>query len=251
MFETFNVPAMHVAIQAVLTMYSHGCDTGIVLDCGDGVSHVVPVVEGYTIKEGIKRLDLAGRDLTDYMSKLLMGSGYSFTSTSEREFVREIKEKFSYVALDFDLESATAHHCSLLKKDYEMPDGSIVQVGKERYQCPEALFKPSLLGKDALGIHEIIVQSIKKCDVDMRKELYNNMMLSGGSTMLPGLKDRLFKEVTALAPPKTKITIVAPADRKHSVWVGGAFLASMESLEWVTKKDYEEQGENIMHRKCF
>ena len=134
MFETYSVPAMFVSIQAVLSLYAGGRTTGVVLDSGAAVSHTVPAREGYALRHAIQRLELGGRHLTDYMTQLLQEAGYPFATRAEREIVRDIKEKFTYVALDFNeaMETDTSP-----RNVYEFPDGRTIKVGDQRFRCPD------------------------------------------------------------------------------------------------------------------
>lgn len=198
MFEKYTVPAAHISIQAVLALYASGRTTGIVLDCGDGVSHTVPVYEGFSIPHAVQRLDLAGRDLTEYMSRLLMLRGYSFATSAENELVKEIKERFGIVLPDPREKKPKNED---IRITHELLSGEKVTIDEERYQVTEALFDPALIGREALGIHEMTYKSINLCDIDLRRgkqiqniifinnieliyffiklDLYSNILLSG------------------------------------------------------------------------
>lgn len=250
MFETFNFQGFYAAVQAVLPIYSVGIVTGIVYDSGDGVTQILPVYEGYCLVHNIMRVDIGGRNVTNYLANLLTESGNYFNSNAEREVVRQIKEKLCYVAEDYNEEMCRNDDVEAF---YELPDGRSLRLGHERYRAPECLFNPNLIGLDIGGVGNAIYQCIMKSDLDIRKVLCENFILSGGSTMFPGLKGRITKEINRIIPTSLSLKVNDDPDRKYSVWKGGAILSKISSFEsrWVTKEEYEEYGPSIVHRKCF
>jgi actin len=236
----------------VLSLYASGRTTGCVIDIGDGVSHVVPIYEGFALSHAISRLDLAGRDITTYLQRLLRQKGFSFTTSAEKEIVRDIKEKLCYVALDPEKEIMLSKKVAGMEKVYMLPDGETITVSVERFLAPECFFNPSVIGKELEPLDDVICGAIKQCDVDLRRDLYGNIVLSGGSTMYPGLKERLTKEIKEQIPETVDVKIIAPPERMYSVWIGGSILASLKTFQrmWVTRREYKEMGPQVIHR-CF
>ncbi len=249
LFESLNVPALFCSIQAVLSLYASGRTTGVVLDSGDGVTHVVPVYEGLALPHAVVRVDLAGRNVTQHLQLLLRRSGHVFETSSELEIVRQIKEQCCVVAFN----PAEQENQSVSKFSYQLPDGSYVEVGREAYRAPEILFQPELIGSECRGIHDCLVSSVMKTDIDLRRSLFAQMVLAGGSTMFPGFGDRLLNEVRRhpLSPREVKIRIAAPPERMFSTWIGGSILASLSTFKsmWVSKADYLEHGSRILMSK--
>ncbi|THD23123.1 Actin protein 2 B [Fasciola hepatica] len=263
MFEKFGFNALHIAIQASLTLYAQGLMTGVVVDSGDGVTHICPVYEGYSLPRLTKRLDVAGRDITRYLIKLLLLRGYAFNQTADFETIRQMKEKLCYVAYDVEQEQNLALETTVLVKKYTLPDGRVIKVGGELFGAPEALFQPHLINHEGVGIAELLFNTIQSADVDTRPAFYKHIVLSGGSTMYPGLPCRLQREIRQLylqqvlkgnteRLAKFKIRIEAPPQRKHMVFIGGSVLANImkdnSNGSWITRSEYQDQGARVLDK---
>lgn len=253
MFESFSVPAFYSAMAPILAVYASGRNTAMCIDIGDGVTTIMPIQNGRTMKPTVRRMHHSGRDLTHYLTRLLHNRGFYFNRSSDIEAVRDLKEKLCYVALDYEVELHRSMQSLEIDKQYELPDGQIITLGSERFTCPEALFRPSMIGREGPGVHELLFDAITSTDMDNQRDLYGNILLSGGSTMFDGLADRMNKEIIALAPASMRCRIVAPPERKYSTWIGGSILASLSTFQqmWISKEEYDESGPNIVNRKCY
>lgn len=260
MFEKYDFGGVYVAIQAVLALYAQGLSSGVVVDSGDGVTHIVPVYESVVLNHLTRRLDVAGRNVTRYLIDLLSRRGYSFNRSADFETVRQIKEKFCYVSYDLDLDTKLARETTTLVENYELPDGRIIKVGQERFEAPECLFQPNLVDVEQPGVGELLFNTIQSADVDIRSSLYKAIVLSGGSSMYPGLPSRLEKELKQLwftrvlhndptRMDKFKVRIEDPPRRKHMVFIGGAVLANIMADKdhmWLSKQEWQENGAAAM-----
>jgi len=262
MFETYGFHATNISIQAMLTLYAQGLLTGVVVDTGDGVTHVVAVYDGFVPQNLTRRLDVAGRHITQYLIKLLLLRGYAFNRSADFDTVRQIKEKCCYCAYDINSERALAQETTCLMESFTLPDGRVIKLGRERFEATEALFNPSLIDCEKSGMADMIFDMIQDADMDCRAEYYKHIVLSGGSSMYPGLPSRLEKDIrdrylrdilhgNVERLKKFKIKIEDPPRRKHMVFLGGSVLADIMKDKpefWMMKKDYDEQGLRILQK---
>jgi centractin len=265
LFESHQVPALYISPPAILSLYASGRTTGIVLDVGHGTTHVIPVYEGYALKHSIGRSNVGGKDVDAVLQECLRKQvGVRFTTSAEGDLVKKMKEEICYVRTP-DLntgggggnkdknnnnnDSSSASSASE-QMTYQLPDGQTISLSSERHLPTEVLFNPSLIGSEEPNVAETLVSSISKSDLDLRSTLYTQIVLAGGTTLTPGFGNRLLHEVRKRVPVHTKIRISAPPERMYSAWAGGSILASLATFKnmWVTKVDYEEYGDSLIHR---
>ncbi|KAI8500204.1 actin [Branchiostoma belcheri] len=249
LFEALDVPGLYLASQAVLALFASGRTSGVVVDCGAGLTHVVPVYEGVPLTHAIQRIPVAGQDVTEHLGRLLAQAGHGQLKT---EIVNQVKNQLSYVTLDYDAEvQRSGTSPDDVQMTYDLPDGQVLSVGAERFMAPEVVFRPELIGKDCSGLPGAVLTSIMQCDVDLRRTYLENVFLSGGTASCPGLLDRLSRDLAAVAPEDHPVTVrPATADVQFSAWRGGSVLAALRSFQnsWITQEEFEEHGPSIVHR---
>jgi len=262
MFETFGFAAAYVQNQAVLTLYAQGLLTGLVLDAGHGTTHAVPIVDGFSHPHLTKRLPLSGQLITTHLLDLISRSGYSLNTDTDFDTIQRLKEDMCYVAIDYQRELKLAKETTAVAKTFTLPDGHVIKVGPERFMACEALFRPSLADVEGPGIAELLFNCVQDMDMDNRMKMYQHVVLSGGTTMFPGLPTRLEKELRTLYLERTlkgnregmknlKLRIQDPPIRQHAVFTGAAVLADImrdSDLFWVTKAEFEEDPHRAAQR---
>ena len=273
LFEKIGVGAINIEPQAKCSLFAEGIDTGIVLDSGDGVTHCIPVSDGAILKHNIERMDIAGRHITEYLVRLLQKKGYAFNSSADFDFVRELKEKYCFVSNDIENDRRLERETSFYNSYHLLPDETRIRISDEKFEAPEILFNPSLIGKEYDGIPYMMMKSINKCPIDCRKGLYSGIVLSGATTLFPGFASRIENEIkklykeTALKLAKEKkikinINVIDSPKRKYSVFIGASIIANHYNTEgnedyWITRDEWlecEDTGdytkENLIKNKC-
>ena len=259
LFETLSVPAIVLANTSTLSLYSTGRTSGLVVDSGAGRTHIGPVWEGYCQPHFLRRLDLAGRDVTEHLCQKLRADGYPISTESDRAVANAIKESLCYVTDDMARDAAYCRESKALERLFALPDGQQIFMNEHRFTVPEALFRNELLGSGGNaaamgggGIHRVIHETISCADPLIQPELYGSVVLAGGNTLFPKLEDRIQREIAAVAPKGVAVKVVAFPERKYAAWLGGSILGSLSTFPcmWVSKNEYDDYGPTVVHRKC-
>ncbi|XP_078235106.1 actin-like protein 9 [Pogona vitticeps] len=250
-FESLNSPRMFVASESILSLYAHGKISGLVIDTGYATTYTVPIHQGYNLPHAVEWMNLAGANITSFLMDLLCKRGHCFHERT-LAVVNDLKKKCCYVALDFEAEWNRPEEEYMV--DYQLPDGQTIRLGKERFQCPEMLFHPPQMpGLSVPGVPGLALKSLQEVPEICQKEMYENILLCGGSSRFKGFKERLTHDLLAGVPTNTKVNVTTMPLRKYSVWTGGSILASLNNFQryWVLKEEYQEYGPCIVHQKCY
>ncbi|MBN2157195.1 MAG: actin family protein [Candidatus Lokiarchaeota archaeon] len=238
-FDKYQVMGFYPILDSLLTMYSGGFQTGLVVEMGASSIRIVPIYQGYMLSHAIEILQIGGTVLDTFMYEQLQNAGFSTDSSVRREIGRVLKERACFVSLDYNQDK---YHVK--NKEFRLPDGSMIELGIERFTVPELLFKPALFNLEEKPLHTAILDVIDNCDLDTRNELLENIFLSGGTSIIPQLEFRLQNELEIELAQRGKEMreprIIAPKQRFFSCWIGGSILSSLPDFQksWVTRPQY-------------
>lgn len=255
LFEHLGVENLYITNTSTLALYANGKTTGVVVDCGFKTTSFVPIYEGFMLNHAVTKVDTGGQDLTEFFCELIgrRSGNPKFANPTQKAMINELKEKICEVAEDYDSQMKKCMD-SKTPEVYKLKDGNEIIISGEKYQCPEMLFQPSLALKEHFGLHEQTFKSIQRCDVDIEKDLFQNVVLCGGSSLFMKIKKKFEKELQSLAPTGKTVKVIAPPERKYSSWLGGSILSSMNNFKqamFVSKKEFSEQGPNCIYNKFF
>lgn len=253
-FESFKVPAFCNVLDSILSLMAVSRNVGMILDVGDGHTTCYPVLDTFHFKRSCISMNFGGKDMTDYLMSSLRDGGHYFYNNNHREMIIDLKEKECGVLEkpeDYFNKCKSSKQEREEEKTYSLPDGTKINLGLERFKCGELLFNPNHYGFNNLSIQELLYESINAVDINSRKELYTNIILTGGVTYLKGFKDRLQKEMEKLLPTYSKLRISEYDERNNFVWMGGSTLSSLSSFSpsWITRNDYLESGADYCYLK--
>ena len=245
-FEEFQVAALSFGITSVCSIVGSGRLCGTAVDLGGGTCMVTPVQDGYSFPHATRCLHLAGNDITEYLMNILNKDGKSVISSN---IAQSIKERMAYISPDSQIDNSLT-----MSTSYALPDGQLVAIGGERHTCTDPLFYPALMGKDEKGLHEAILSAFQALD-PTRSEVkhFSNLIFAGGTSMLPGIKERLQRELLPLLPPEISPSYTLLPNRKYLPWFGASLISSMSNFgqPTYTMEEYEESGPSLVHNKIY
>ncbi len=246
MFESFDSGSLAFVTQGSCALYASGRTTGVVLESGEGITQVLPIFDSMIVTTGGNRINFGGKEVTDHFSRILFEKGYCFTGPADRFTVQRMKEELCIVSGDYSADLAKAEE---ELEDFELPDGQMIGVGKERFRASEILFNPGILHSELPSLAEFVSTSVKACGIDVRPHLLGNIVLSGGNTLFGGFAERLKEDVLKSFPGFGGVKVIDSPDRKFGVWVGASVLAGLSSFSEsvITKDVYDENGPSIVH----
>lgn len=255
LFENKGSSSVFFGTQGVLSLYAFGKTDGLMLESGEGVTQVVPIYNGYKLDHAVEKINFGGGDVSAQLNVLLRKNGNIISLSNEQCLFDEMKRAVIELLPTPAEQDGKADFKRVVEEvKYELPDGETINIRSEKVQAAEILFNPSLAGFEFLGLHEMISQSIKRLDLDLRKNMYKNIYISGGNTMINGFPERLGNELSPLVFEKTPVSITAAnVDRTVLAWQGGSAVSQLTAFQnlWISEADFKEHGERIFLNKAF